>query len=115
MTLLQPDALTRVRELIEPTLRAAIDRLDDPRLRGVAGYHLGWPDAAGEAATTRSGGKAIRPTLAVLGAEAVGGDATLAVPGAVAVELVHNFSLLHDDIMDQDIERRHRPTGWVVF
>ena len=37
------------------------------------------------------------------------------VPAAVAVELVHNFSLLHDDIMDRDVERRHRPTGWVVF
>ena len=35
--------------------------------------------------------------------------------GAVAVELVHNFSLLHDDVMDRDLERRHRPTGWVVF
>jgi geranylgeranyl diphosphate synthase type I len=115
MTLVQPDALTRVRELIDPALRAAIDRLEDPRLRAVAGYHLGWLDADGNAITTRSGGKAIRPALAVLGAEAVGAEATLALPGAVAVELVHNFSLLHDDIMDQDIERRHRPTGWVVF
>ena len=34
---------------------------------------------------------------------------------AVAVELVHNFSLLHDDIMDNDTERRHRPTAWAVF
>jgi geranylgeranyl diphosphate synthase type I len=37
------------------------------------------------------------------------------VPGAVAVELVHNFSLLHDDVMDRDLMRRHRPTGWVAF
>jgi geranylgeranyl diphosphate synthase type I len=37
------------------------------------------------------------------------------VPAAVAVELVHNFSLLHDDIMDGDTERRHRPTAWTVF
>ncbi len=36
-------------------------------------------------------------------------------PRRVAVELVHNFSLLHDDVMDRDVERRHRPTGWVVF
>jgi geranylgeranyl diphosphate synthase type I len=37
------------------------------------------------------------------------------VSAAVAVELVHNFSLLHDDIMDGDVERRHRPTAWTVF
>ena len=54
----------------------------------------------------------MRPALAVLSAEAAGADATVGVPGAVAVELVHNFSLLHDDIMDGDRERRHRPTVW---
>ncbi len=37
------------------------------------------------------------------------------MPGAVAVELVHTFSLLHDDIMDADAERHHRPTAWTVF
>ena len=116
MTTVQPDALTRGRELVEPALRAAVDRLTDPVMRTVAGYHLGWLDTDGRPITGGSGGgKAIRPTLAMLGAEAVGAEARLAVPGAVAVELVHNFSLLHDDIMDQDIERRHRPTGWVVF
>ena len=36
------------------------------------------------------------------------------MPGAVAVELVHNFSLLHDDLMDGDVERRHRPTVWAL-
>ena len=80
----------------------------------IAGYQLGWCDADGRPGTG-GGGKAIRPALAVLSAEAVGGAAGDGVPGAVAVELVHNFSLLHDDIMDRDVERRHRPTGWVVF
>jgi geranylgeranyl diphosphate synthase type I len=51
----------------------------------------------------------------VLSAEAAGDDATAGVPGAVAVELVHNFSLLHDDIIDGDRERRHRPTVWALF
>ncbi|MGH3344245.1 MAG: polyprenyl synthetase family protein, partial [Carbonactinosporaceae bacterium] len=50
-----------------------------------------------------------------LSAEAAGAPPAAGVPGAVAVELVHNFSLLHDDIMDRDAERRHRPTAWHVF
>ena len=46
---------------------------------------------------------------------ACGGEPKHAVPGAVAVELVHNFSLVHDDVMDGDATRRHRPTAWAVF
>jgi geranylgeranyl diphosphate synthase type I len=82
-------------------------------MRRVASYQMGWSGADGR--PSQVGGKAIRPTLAVLSAEAVGGRSEDGVPGAVAVELVHNFSLLHDDVMDRDVERRHRPTGWVVF
>jgi geranylgeranyl diphosphate synthase, type I len=115
MTTLRPSVLTRGRELVEPALRAAIDRFEDPVVRTVAGYHFGWLDAEGNPVPSASSGKAIRPTLAVLSAEAVGAEARVGVPGAVAVELVHNFSLLHDDIMDHDVERRHRPTAWVVF
>ena len=51
----------------------------------------------------------------MLSAEAVGADEAVGVPGAVAVELVHNFSLLHDDVIDGDRERRHRPTVWALF
>jgi geranylgeranyl diphosphate synthase type I len=108
-----PAALGRSRELVQPALRAAVERLADARMRLIAGYQLGWCDADGS--PTDGGGKAIRPALALLAAEAVCGDPAPAVPAAVAVELVHNFSLLHDDIMDRDVERRHRPTGWVVF
>ncbi len=88
--------------------------IPDERMRLISGYQLGWcgPDGA---SVEGGGGKAIRPTLAVVSAEAGGGRAADGVPTAVAVELVHNFSLLHDDVMDRDVERRHRPTGWVVF
>ncbi|MBV9595170.1 MAG: polyprenyl synthetase family protein [Actinobacteria bacterium] len=82
-------------------------------MRLIASYQMGWQDADGQ--PTDSGGKAIRPGLAVLSAQACGAAPGVGVPGAVAVELVHNFSLLHDDVMDRDVERRHRPTGWVVF
>jgi geranylgeranyl diphosphate synthase type I len=109
-----PAAVRQVRDRVEPALRAAIDRLDDATMRRVAGYHLGWSDAHGTPITGRAG-KAIRSTLAMLSAEAGGGAPDAGVPAAVAVELVHNFSLVHDDIMDRDVERRHRPTAWVVF
>jgi geranylgeranyl diphosphate synthase type I len=108
-----PEILDALKVLVEPALRAAIDALDDPRMRRIAGYQMGWCDADGN--PSRSGGKAIRPALAVLSAAAAGGRLEDGVPAAVAVELVHNFSLLHDDVMDRDVERRHRPTGWVVF
>jgi geranylgeranyl diphosphate synthase, type I len=111
-----PAVLARARTLVVPALRAAVDRLQGEHMRRIAAYHLGWLDADGRALPGDGvGGKAIRPTLAVLSAEAAGGTAAQGVPAAVAVELVHNFSLLHDDIMDRDVERRHRPTAWVVF
>jgi geranylgeranyl diphosphate synthase type I len=108
-----PAAIARTRALVAPALLASVDGLSDERMRLVAGYQLGLWDADGTPAD--GGGKAIRPALVLLAAEAVGGAAEAGIPGAVAVELVHNFSLLHDDIMDRDVERRHRPTGWVAF
>jgi geranylgeranyl diphosphate synthase type I len=108
-----PAVLERARDLTVPALRAAVGRLE-PSIARVAAYHLGWVDASGQP-MAGNGGKAVRPALAVLSAEAVGADARQALPGAVAVELVHNFSLLHDDLMDGDEERRHRPTAWKAF
>jgi geranylgeranyl diphosphate synthase type I len=98
---------------LQPGLRAAIDTLPDD-MRRIASYHFGWWDEHGHALDGQ-GGKALRPALVLLAAEAVGGTAASALPAAVAVELVHNFSLLHDDLMDQDVTRRHRPTAWKVF
>ncbi|MEO8887926.1 MAG: polyprenyl synthetase family protein, partial [Jatrophihabitantaceae bacterium] len=109
-----PPAIARTRELVAPALRSAVDAIPDENMRRVASYQLGWCDAAGNA-VEGGGGKMIRPTLAVLSAEAVGANSAGGVPGGVALELVHNFSLLHDDIMDGDTERRHRATGWVAF
>lgn len=108
-----PEALLRGRALAGPALRAAVDTLS-PQMRLVSGYHLGWLRVDGSP-EPGSGGKAVRPALAVLSAEAAGAPPETAIPGAVAVELVHNFSLLHDDLMDGDTERRHRPTAWTAF
>ncbi|GLZ31704.1 dimethylallyltransferase [Lentzea sp. NBRC 105346] len=101
------------RGLVDPALRAAVDRLP-VSMRRISSYHFGWRDEHGRPANA-DGGKAIRPALVLLAAEAVGGSAVDAVPAAVAVELIHNFSLLHDDVMDRDTTRRHRPTAWTVF
>ena len=113
MSITLPAVLTRSRDLVAPALRDAIDGLS-PEVRLVAGYHVGVLDADGRP-TDAGGGKAVRPSLALLAAEAVGGDPHGALPGALAVQLVHDFSLLHDDVMDDDTERRHRPTAWTVF
>jgi geranylgeranyl diphosphate synthase type I len=100
------------RILTTPVLRAAVARLAPP-MDTVAAYHFGWIDQAGRPADG-DGGKAVRPALALLSAQAAGAPAETGVPGAVAVELVHNFSLLHDDLMDGDEQRRHRDTVWKV-
>lgn len=107
------DVLTHARAAFDPALRAAVDSLPGT-LRHIAGYHFGWWDADATPCTADQG-KAIRPTMTLCAATAVGGSTTAAVPAAVAVELVHNFTLLHDDVMDRDRTRRHRPTAWCVF
>lgn len=101
------------RELMDAPVRAAVDGLAEP-MRTVVGYHLGWCDEHGLPAAGAAG-KMLRPALALLCAEAVGGVAQDAVPAGVAVELVHNFSLVHDDVMDGDRVRHHRSTVWAVF
>ncbi len=109
-----PEVLERTRALVQPALVAAVDRLS-PDLAVPARYHFGWVDARGVPLPSGRDGKGVRPTLALLSAEAVGAEAEVALPGAVAVELIHNFSLVHDDIVDDDAERRHRATMWKVF
>jgi geranylgeranyl diphosphate synthase, type I len=71
-------------------------------------YHLGL-DGSGASA-----GKRMRPVLGLLAYASIAGDYRPALPGAAAVELGHNFSLVHDDIEDGDRERRHRPTVWAL-
>lgn len=107
-----PHSITDGRALVDEAMRTFADRLD-PWTRRVVAYHLGWTDENGRPA--KAGGKALRPALALLSARAAGASYETALPGAVAVEFVHAFSLLHDDIMDGDRTRRHRPAAWTVF
>jgi geranylgeranyl diphosphate synthase type I len=109
-----PPSSEAVSALVEPALRIAVGRLDEGTAQ-VCRYHLGFADAEGAELPAGAGGKQVRPLLALLSARAAGQDERDAVPAAVACQLVHDFSLLHDDVMDGDVERRHRPTTWAVF
>jgi geranylgeranyl diphosphate synthase type I len=75
---------------------------------------MGWQDEHGHSCS-RESGKFIRSTLCLLSCQAVGGDTSQAMPAAAAVELIHNFSLIHDDIEDASYERHHRPTVWKLW
>ncbi|MFK4143865.1 family 2 encapsulin nanocompartment cargo protein polyprenyl transferase [Streptomyces sp. NPDC004065] len=107
--------LERARSAVEPELRAAVTSLP-ASMRRIVRYHFGWEHADGTPAAGNAG-KAIRPALVLTAAAALGGPAARAAAAraAAAVELVHNFTLLHDDVMDRDATRRHRPTAWKVF
>jgi geranylgeranyl diphosphate synthase type I len=107
---------------VGPTLEAHIAAIDeeirsllgaaDPELQpfyGMMLYHLGLD-------TQRvASGKRLRPLLCALVYEAITGDARPALPAAAAIELLHNFTLIHDDIEDQDETRHHRATLWTRF
>lgn len=107
--------------LLEHELRHAIDVLegDAPLMARMTRYHLGWSDPSGEptsdAVRRAVQGKRIRPFLAVRSCEAVGGNPANAAPLAAAIELLHNFTLIHDDIQDRSPNRRHRATVWRIW
>ncbi len=105
--------LRQARATIAPELRRAVERLSDPT-RTVAGYHLGWCDRHGTPAVADSG-KGIRAALVLASARATGALAEQAAAPAAAIELVHQFTVLHDDLVDGDATRRGRPTAWAVF
>ena len=106
-------------EKARPALRQELERAiapsaehGTPKLQEMITYQLGW---SGENAGLKAEGKQIRPLLALLACVAGGGDWKNALPAAAAVELIHNFSLIHDDIEDNGEVRRGRPTVWKVW
>ena len=104
---------------IEPPLLDALAALDGraPLLAGMARYHLGYAgrDLTPLAARDVDRGKRMRPTVALLAAGAAGGDPLVAAPVGAALELLHNFTLIHDDVQDESPSRRHRPTVWSIW
>jgi geranylgeranyl diphosphate synthase type I len=109
-------AFERYLPLIEAELRKVL-ATPHPQLAsfyGMMQYHLGWIDE--DFAPTKGGaGKRLRPILCLLTCQATGGDPDQALPATAAIELVHNFSLVHDDIEDKSHLRRGHPTVWKVW
>jgi geranylgeranyl diphosphate synthase type I len=98
---------------LEADLRQAVRLPGDSRYAGIGemiSHHFGWSDDDAQAR-----GKRIRPLLTLLSCAALGGEWQSALPAATAVELIHNFSLVHDDIQDNSTERRGRPTVWSLW
>ena len=138
-------ALSRYQKEIHETLRQAVTKVKDAAtgtgasdlqaFYGQIQYHLGWVDGS-FSPVSGNPGKLLRPTLLLLAYEASGAreltehpreltgrpqgaplhdHLRCALPAAAAVELTHNFTLIHDDIEDGDIERRHRSTLWKLW
>lgn len=100
--------LDRYRGPIESGLREALR--GETSLDGILRYHVGLPDDGAEAPAL---GKLIRPSLVLFTAAQLGARIEDALPAAIGLELVHGFSLLHDDVQDGDEVRRGRPAAWV--
>jgi len=92
------DVLKKYSAGVDREIEKALDSVDPENLYD-ASKHL-----------IKAGGKKIRPALVLLTAEAVGGNIEGAYKTAAAVELIHTFSLIHDDIMDADEMRRGKPS-----
>ncbi|MCC2280663.1 polyprenyl synthetase family protein [Streptomyces sp. ET3-23] len=105
--------LEAAKALSEPVMKDALGNMGPP-LDVISGYHAGFNHADGSPAPG-AGGKGMCLALSLCAAEACGDVPACAVDAAVAVELLHSFSHLHDDFMDRDRTRRHRPTAWVVY
>ena len=111
-----PAMFTRYRPWVESELSRSLPDADDTGLSVLLRYHMGWVEQDGRSTDSAiSQGKALRPILCLFACEALSDNIERAASAAAALELIHNFSLIHDDIQDQDDERRHRPTVWYLW
>ncbi len=113
MTAAVPSLFSRYREPLTAEMRSVVGDGDGLLYRLIR-YHLGWEEADGRPGPG-AGGKALRPALCLLAAEAAGGNLHACLPAAAAIELIHNFSLVHDDIEDGDRTRHGRRTVWDIW
>lgn len=116
---LQTGALRGLQDRFGAGLEREIDRwfarvAPEALFPGMMRYQMGTVDARLQP-VGRTGGKRFRPMLCLLCTELCGGEVERALPAGAAIEILHNFSLVHDDIEDHDPDRRHRPTVWKVW
>ncbi|MCE5330137.1 polyprenyl synthetase family protein [bacterium] len=108
-----PEIFSRFRQEIDSEMRSIISENSLP-LYDMLRYHMGWIDENGNPGIFNKG-KFLRATLCMLACISTGKEYKKALPIAASIELIHNFSLIHDDIQDNDIQRRHRPTLWCLW
>ena len=108
-----PEVLVRYRAEVSSALRNSLSQ-DGPEVYNLLRYYMGWVDEHGYPSAGMEG-KALRPTLCLFACEAVGGTPGMAMPAAVALEFIHIFSLIHDDIQDEDETRHNRKTLWKLW
>jgi geranylgeranyl diphosphate synthase type I len=109
-----PEIFNKYQPHIEQELKSLFEGRD-LRLYNMMKYHMGWIDSQGETSRNGNNGKMLRATLCLLASESMSGDFKKALPVSAAIELIHNYSLVHDDIQDDDEMRRHRPTVWKIW
>ncbi|MFE6163245.1 polyprenyl synthetase family protein [Streptomyces sp. NPDC056486] len=105
---------SQARRRVFPALRSQVHSLP-PEQRRWATFHFGWSDAEGNPVAGGLAGKGLRPALVYAAALAAGETSDRLDQVAAAVELVHNFCIVHDDVIDQDQQRRGRPAVWTQF
>ena len=108
-----PESFYRYKSVIDDAITKTL-RHDNYSANQMLEYAMGWSDIHGNPEST-SKGKALRPTLCLLASQATGEPIIQALPAAISLELIHNSSIIHDDIQDLDETRRHRPTLWKVW
>jgi len=108
-----PEVFNRYKDEIDLEMRSIITNNTLP-LYEMLRYHMGWIDEKGNPGDFNKG-KFLRATLCMLANISTGGDYKISLPIASSIELIHNFSLIHDDIQDNDSQRRHRPTLWYIW
>ncbi len=112
-----PEALDKYRPVLEQAMQALVpaEAAGTDALYTMLRYHMGWIDQHGHVLEGGSAGKALRPTLCFLTCEGLGCPWPQAATAAATLEFIHNFTLIHDDIQDGDVERRGKPTVWAVW
>ena len=111
-----PGMFSKYKSSVEHELHSVVPDSSNSEAYRLLRYHLGWIDQHGNSLdTSLTQGNALRPTLCLFACDALADEYSKALPAAAALELIHNFSLIHDDIQDQDVERRHQPTVWHLW
>ena len=110
----KPKFITRYEELIKSYLYHTVSAYNGNTSIYINNY-FGWTDENDNQVSLGYQGKGFRPSICLLICDSLEGDINAACPSAISIELVHNFSLIHDDIEDNDKYRRHQPTLWAIW